>query len=207
MANCNLLEYELIKNEQDAWFWIVIWIMNRESLGQPFNWKCKHVNCSRQCLKFWKRKMRGWSSQGPHGQIDRLGEQQEETGSEDERRDQGSWHEWQVRKDRWPECIMQDQRMARIQKNFECIFSPFNLSLRIQGLRYLLGHRFSACYVLKVAPQRGEGRKGREYKFQNKAHGTFDPRNASTPVCQWWLSIRIYCRCRSRRRTRHWWCR
>ena len=26
------------------------------------------------------------------------------------------------------------------------------------------------------------GRKGREYKFQNKAHRTFDPRNALSPV-------------------------
>ena len=32
---------------------------------------------------------------------------------------------------------------------------------------------------------RGEReRKGREYKFQNKAHRTFDPRNTSTPVDQ-----------------------
>ena len=29
----------------------------------------------------------------------------------------------------------------------------------IQGLRYLLGQRFSASFVLKLASQRGEGEK------------------------------------------------
>ena len=37
---------------------------------------------------------------------------------------------------------------------------------------YFLGQRFSDCFVLKFALQRGEGRKGRECKFQSKAHRT-----------------------------------
>ena len=40
--------------------------------------------------------------------------------------------------------------------------------------------RFSACFVLNLASQRERGRKGRECKFQNKAHRTFDPSSSST---------------------------
>ena len=43
-----------------------------------------------------------------------------------------------------------------------------------------MGQRFSACFVLFVSG--GErGRKGRECKFQNKAHRTFHPKNNYTP--------------------------
>ena len=53
----------------------------------------------------------------------------------------------------------------------------------LQGSSHLLGPRFSACFVLKFAIQRGErASKGREHKFQNKAHRTFDPRNTFSPV-------------------------
>ena len=31
--------------------------------------------------------------------------------------------------------------------------------MNVQGLRYLLGERVSACFVLKLLPQRGEGEK------------------------------------------------
>ena len=53
----------------------------------------------------------------------------------------------------------------------------------IQESNYILGQKFSACYVLKFALQRGEGRKGRECQFQNKAHRTFDPPNKYLESC------------------------
>ena len=40
-------------------------------------------------------------------------------------------------------------------------------AMYIQGSSYLLGQRFSAYFVLKLPPQRGEGEKRRECKFQN----------------------------------------
>ena len=85
---------------------------------------------------------------------------------------------------------------------FYSIFSPFLLitaAHRPSGLQvsrkigllpvckcgsqasYILGQRFSACFLLKFTYQRGEGEKGRECKFQNKALRTFDPRNALSP--------------------------
>ena len=48
-------------------------------------------------------------------------------------------------------------RWGRLEKHFT------------QEWSYLLGERFSACIVLKFAFQNGEGEKGRECKFQNKA--------------------------------------
>ena len=40
---------------------------------------------------------------------------------------------------------------------------------------------FCACYVMKLAFQRGEGER-EECKYQNKEHRTFDPRNKLTPL-------------------------
>ena len=44
------------------------------------------------------------------------------------------------------------------------------------------GKRFCACYALKIAPQRGEGKRREEYNFWNKAPRTFDTRINFTPV-------------------------
>ena len=38
-----------------------------------------------------------------------------------------------------------------------------------QGSRYLLGQRFSACFVFKLQPQRERGEKKESVKFQTKA--------------------------------------
>jgi len=39
----------------------------------------------------------------------------------------------------------------------------------MQGSRYFLGQRFSACFVLKLAPTRGEwGEKGGSANFKKK---------------------------------------
>ena len=48
--------------------------------------------------------------------------------------------------------------------------NPAKSGLVYTGVSYLLGQSFDACFVLKFAPQRGEGDKRRECKFQNKAH-------------------------------------
>ena len=52
----------------------------------------------------------------------------------------------------------------------------------IQGWNYFWCQRFRVCYVLKIAPQKGEGEKREECKFQNKPPRTFFIRNNSTPV-------------------------
>ena len=66
--------------------------------------------------------------------------------------------------------------------------------MTVQGARNLWGQRFSAYFVLKVAPQRGEGEKRRECKFPKIAHRTFDPINSWPPVhafsrCKCYLRI------------------
>ena len=64
----------------------------------------------------------------------------------------------------------------------ESEYRPNHRLLQIlQGSSYLLGQGFSV-FVFKFALQRGEGKIGREGKFQSKAHRTFDPRNALSPV-------------------------
>ena len=52
----------------------------------------------------------------------------------------------------------------------------------VQGCSYSFGQRFCVCFALKSALQRGEGRKGRECKFQNKAQRYLDIINPLTPV-------------------------
>ena len=47
----------------------------------------------------------------------------------------------------------------------------FLLRTYVQGAGYIMGQRLRACFVLKFALQRGEGR---DSKFQIKAHRTFD---------------------------------
>ena len=55
-------------------------------------------------------------------------------------------------------------------------------TLCIQGAKYLWCQRLSARLALKIAPKGERGRKGRECKFPNKAHRTFDIINTYPPV-------------------------
>ena len=48
------------------------------------------------------------------------------------------------------------------------------LNPAIQGSSYLSGQRLSVGFVWKFALRGERGRKGRECKFQNKAHTTVD---------------------------------
>ena len=45
-----------------------------------------------------------------------------------------------------------------------------------------MGERSSACFVLKFAPQGGEGEKREGVQISKQSFGTFDIRNNSTPV-------------------------
>ena len=67
--------------------------------------------------------------------------------------------------------------------DFQAVLTPSQFKFcHIQGSSYLLVQRFSTCFVLKFALQRGDGEKREECKFQNKTHRTFDLRNTLNPV-------------------------
>ena len=62
----------------------------------------------------------------------------------------------------------------------------------VQGWAKYFGQRFTACFVLKLPPQRGEGKKREGVQISNEAHRTFDPSNTSNPVQHSSLSRRFH---------------
>ena len=64
--------------------------------------------------------------------------------------------EWRWRQYGTVDTLKRSQLKARAGRSSLC--SDDRLKRVVQASRYLLGHRFSACFALKFAPQRGEGK-------------------------------------------------
>ena len=68
----------------------------------------------------------------------------------------------------------------------------------VQGSSYLLGQRYCACFVLKIALRRGEGEKSEGVQINKQSTRTFDTRNNFTAVFR--VIAFNLCRCFSNNR-------
>ena len=91
---------------------------------------------------------------------------------------------------KWVLCILVNSASAEVADSEWLFFHP--LQTTVQGSSYLLGQRFLCVFCYEICTP--EGRKGGVFKFQNKAHRTFDPRDTLCPVHSeaWSLEVAVW---------------